>query len=63
MSASTAGTIGLVGFLALAASCLAVALRLPRSRQVLTMAFFLGFTLFGVVALLSLIFFGRDRTY
>jgi len=63
VSASTAGTIAIVGFLVLAAVCLSVAIRLPRSRQVLTMAFLLGFTTFGVVALLSLIFFARDRAY
>lgn len=62
MSASTAATAGIIGFLVLAGVCLAVALRLPRRRQVLTMAFFLGFTVFGVVALFSLIFFGRTRS-
>lgn len=63
MSASAVATGGILGFLVLAAGCLAIAVRLPRSRQVLTMAFFLGFTLFGVVALFSLIFFGKDRAY
>jgi Na+/proline symporter len=63
MSASTLGTIGLVGFLILSAISLTLALRLPRTRQVLTMAFFLAFAVFGVVALFSLIFFGKERTY
>jgi Na+/proline symporter len=63
MSASTLGTIGLVGFLILAAASLTLALRLPRSRQVLSMAFFLGFAVFGVAALFSLIFFGKERAY
>lgn len=63
MNADTLGAIALAGFLILAAFCLAVAIRLPRSRQVLTMAFFLGFTAFGVAALFSLIFFGKERAY
>jgi hypothetical protein len=61
MSAGAVATGGILGFLILAAGCLAIALRLPKSRQVLTMAFFLGFSVFGVAALLSLIFFARDR--
>jgi uncharacterized membrane protein len=63
MSASTLGAIGLAGFLILAVACLVLAVRLPKTRQVLTMAFFLAFAFFGVAALFSLIFFGKDRTY
>ena len=61
MNADTVGAVGIAGFLILAALSLAVGIRLPRSRQVLSMAFLLGFTLFGVVALFSLIFFGKER--
>lgn len=61
MSASATASAGILGFLVLAVICLVVALRLPRSRQVLTMAFFLGVTVFGVAALFSLIFFGKER--
>ncbi len=61
MNANAVATGAILGFLILAAGCLAIALRLPKSRQVLTMAFFLGFTWFGVAALFSLIFFARER--
>jgi hypothetical protein len=61
MSAAAVATAGILGFLVLAGVCLAVALRLPRGRQFLSMVFFLGFTAFGVAALFSLIFFGKER--
>jgi len=63
MNANTVGAIALTGFLILAALCLAVGIRLSRGRQVLSMAFFLGFTAFGVAALFSLIFFAKVRAY
>jgi hypothetical protein len=61
MNADTVGGIAIAGFLILAALSLALGIRLLRNRQVLSMAFFLGFTVFGVVALFSLIFFGKER--
>jgi hypothetical protein len=63
MNADTLGAVAIAGFLVLAAVSLVLGIRLIRSRQVLSMAFFLGFTVFGVVALFSLIFFGKERAY
>jgi len=63
MNADTLGAIAIAGFLILAVLSLALGIRLLRSRQVLSMVFFLGFTVFGVVALFSLIFFGKERAF
>jgi len=63
MNADTVGAIAIAGFLILATVSLVLGIRLIRSRRVLSMAFFLGFTVFGVIALFSLIFFGKERVY